>query len=251
MNARETIGDLENNHGRKIALSFLQNVADEVGSIIQLKEESWKYHLPILEEEICTVAISLDGAHLLMQKEGYREAMVGTISLYNRLGERQHTIYIGAAPEYGKSSFLNRLEREITHVKKLYPDAIYLGIADVAKINWDFLKKHSEGQLLDFYHVTEYLSKVSEAAYPEKTGKPKRKQWLEERCHQLKHKENAAKDILDEMKRFSRRTKLSQEMRDNLKAAACPQDPGKSNRNPVSGSADKPREVGRVVTIKI
>jgi len=39
--------------------------------------------------------------------------MVGTLSLYDSEGERQHTIYLGAAPEYGKKSFLERLEREI------------------------------------------------------------------------------------------------------------------------------------------
>jgi hypothetical protein len=32
---------------------------------------------------------------------------------YDSEGERQHTIYLGAAPEYGKKSFLERLEREI------------------------------------------------------------------------------------------------------------------------------------------
>jgi hypothetical protein len=31
--------------------------------------------------------------------------------VYDSEGERQHTIYLGAAPEYGKKSFLERLER--------------------------------------------------------------------------------------------------------------------------------------------
>jgi hypothetical protein len=30
---------------------------------------------------------------------GYRQAMVGTISLYNSEAERLHTIYLGEAPE--------------------------------------------------------------------------------------------------------------------------------------------------------
>jgi hypothetical protein len=34
-------------------------------------------------------------------------AMTGTISLYDKNGERLHTIYVGAAPEYGKQHFLN------------------------------------------------------------------------------------------------------------------------------------------------
>jgi len=35
--------------------------------------------------------------------------MVGTVSIYDALGQRQHTIYIGATPEYGKAIFLERL----------------------------------------------------------------------------------------------------------------------------------------------
>jgi hypothetical protein len=31
--------------------------------------------------------------------------MVGTIALYDSDGERRHTIYIAAAPEYGKEKF--------------------------------------------------------------------------------------------------------------------------------------------------
>lgn len=50
---------------------------------------------------------------MLVCEDGYREAMVGTVSLYDGEGVRQHTIYLGAAPEYGKKSFLKRLEREI------------------------------------------------------------------------------------------------------------------------------------------
>jgi len=70
--------------------------------------------------------------------------MVGTISLYDKQGKRQHTIHIGATPEYGKATFWQRMQREITNVKKTYPQAIYVGIADGAKDNWSFLKQHTD-----------------------------------------------------------------------------------------------------------
>lgn len=219
MNAPETISDLEENHGRKTTLSFLQNVADAVGSIAMAKEENWEYHVPELEEPIKTVSVSLDGAHVLMHEDGYRESMVGTISLYDYEGERQHSIYIGAAPEYGKATFWERFEREIAHVKKHYPEALWLGIADGAKDNWPFLEKHTEKQLIDFYHVTEYLADASHAVSPEKTGKPKRKEWLDEQCHRLKHKRDGPQKILEELKRLSRRRKISQEQKGKVKAA--------------------------------
>ena len=63
---------------------------------------------------------------MLMRNDGYREAMVGNISLYDLDGERQHTIYLGEASEHGKGSFFKRLEDEI--VKEQYPDVLYLGI---------------------------------------------------------------------------------------------------------------------------
>jgi len=97
----------------------------------------------------------MDGAYLLRREHGYREAMVGAISLYDAKGERQHSIYIGEAPEYGKATFTERLEREIRRVKKHYPQALYLGITDGAKNNWRFLAQHTRRQLIDFFHATE------------------------------------------------------------------------------------------------
>lgn len=44
------------------------------------------------------------------------------------------------------------MEREIAHVKRLYPRTRYLGIADGAKSNWDFLEPHVDERMLDFYH---------------------------------------------------------------------------------------------------
>ena len=100
--------------------------------------------------------------------------MTGTVTLYDREGERQHTIYIGATPEYGKANFYERMEREISHIKDLYPDATYVGLADGAKCNWEFLEPHTTVQILDFYHAAEYIGKAAFAACPRKgdAGRP-------------------------------------------------------------------------------
>lgn len=219
MNAPAVCQDLKENHHRKIAHSYLQDVSDWVGSIAQAKEEIWDYATPTLDGAISTVVVSLDGAFILMREEGYREAMVGNISLYDVTGKRQHTIYLGEAPEYGKGTFLHRLEREIGTIKKQYPDALYLGIADGAKNNWTFLEKHTSRQLLDYFHVTEYLATVSYAAYPGKTDKPKREIWLNERCTQLKHDSEAVEKLIDEMHRLTRKTSLTKSIKENLDAA--------------------------------
>ncbi len=219
MNATAVCRDLEENHHRKIAHSYLQDVSDWVGGIAQAKEQKWEYHTPELDEPISSIVVSLDGAYILMRETGYREAMVGNISLYDIFGERQHSISIGEAPEYGKGTFLKRLEVEINRVKKQYPDALYLGIADGAKNNWTFLEKHTSRQLLDFFHVTEYLASVSYAAYPGKTDKPKRAKWLDERCTQLKNEANAVECLIEEMEKLSRKTSLGKTIKENLLAA--------------------------------
>jgi len=169
--------DLAENHGRRVARSYLQNLAEAVGGIVQAKEETWHYATPRLTVPVHTGAIGLDGTCMLLCEEGYRPAMVGTISLYDRHGERVHTIYVGATPEYGQAAFMERTEREIAHVKQLYPKAVYVGIADGAKSNWEFLEQHTRVQVLDFYHAAEYLADAAQAAYPR--SPTKRAEWLE------------------------------------------------------------------------
>ena len=219
MNAPAVRNDLIENHHRKVAHSYLQDVSEYVGAIAQVKEEVWEYAPPELDKAVGSIAVGLDGAHILMREEGWRESMVGNISFYDLEGERLHTIYIGEAPEHGKSTFFKRLEHEINQTKQKYPDVQYLGIADGAKSNWTFLEQHTDKQLLDFFHVTEYLSQAAYAAYPGKTDKPKREAWLHERCHQLKHESGAAEKLIAEMEKLSKRNSLSKKIKEGLSAA--------------------------------
>ena len=60
---------------------------------------------------------------MLLRDEGWREAMCGTISLYDKQGERLHTSYFAAPPEYGKQTFHEKMEREIARMKEKFPKA--------------------------------------------------------------------------------------------------------------------------------
>ncbi len=212
------IEDLVENHERTIAQSYLQNVTDYVGSIAQAKEEGWDYESPKLDHPVSAIGISLDGAYVLTVNEGYREAMVGTIALYDRQGDRQHTIYVAASPEYGKETFFKRFEQEITRTKALYPEAQTVGIADGAKNNWSFLETHTTHQILDYWHVTEYVSEASHALFTKKSEAAVREEWLEQRCHDLKHKQGAAGRILEELKQ-SPGKRLTKALKEKLEAA--------------------------------
>ena len=93
---------------------------------------------------------------MLLCGDGYRQAMVGSISLYDSKCERLHTRYTAFPPEHGKERFHLGFDNEIKHIRKLYPDAVYVGIADGAADNWTFLESRVERQILDYFHACEY-----------------------------------------------------------------------------------------------
>jgi hypothetical protein len=207
--------DLSENHGRTISRSFIQDISESVSAIIKEKEDKWQYHVPVSPELVTTIGISLDGTCMLMVKDGYRSAMVGTITLYDQQGERLFTHYTAAAPEYGKSTFLQEFEKEISLIKIKYLNAIYVGIADGAKDNWLFLEQHTQFQILDFYHATEYLSDVSDNGFKQKE---KGTEWFKKSRHNLKHEKGSAKSLLKELKEF-RALKIAEPKMKKIEAA--------------------------------
>ena len=198
MASSEVCEDLQRNHGRKASRSVLRDLSDVVASIAQAKEETWAYDIPELPSPVKTVALGLDGANLRYY-EGFRIAMCGTIALYDKDGERMHTIYSAAAPEYGMTTFLKRFSHEVEKIKARFPDATYVGVADGAAENWSFLDTRTSVQVLDFYHVSEYVADAAEALFPLKKNCHERRAWLESRLHDLKHVVGMAEQLRDEL----------------------------------------------------
>ena len=206
--------------GRKVSTSFLQNLVKKVACIAKQQETEWHYDLPNFQKPIVSIAFGLDGTCLHLRKDGWREAMAGTISFYDDQGERQHTIYVGATPEYGKADFSHRFTAEIERIKAEYPDANRIGLADGAESNWLFLKPHIQTQILDFYHASSYLGAVANAKFPK--DKRAHKDWLDNRCHQLKNNSGAAEAIYNEMVALQARKctqKLPKHLQEKLGAA--------------------------------
>jgi hypothetical protein len=152
--------DLQENHGRVVSRCLIQDVADAVAAVALVKEEDWSDTLPKFDEPPATVAISLDGTCTLKCEDGWREAMVGTLAFYDRDGERQHTVYLATTPEYGKAKVLSHLGAEIGRAKTKCPDAHDVGIADGASGNWEFLGRHTDVQVVDYWHAA-YLGKAA------------------------------------------------------------------------------------------
>jgi hypothetical protein len=206
--------DLDENHGRTMSRSHIQDICDVVGSIASVKEATWNYTIPVEADEVATIAMGVDGTCMLTCDDGKRQAMVGTVSLYDRAGDRLPTLYVAARPEYGKATFFADMEREITKITDRYPTAYRLGVADGAKDNWTFLERFTEAQLIDCYHASEYIGKVGRAAVSKKA----RDQWIADTCHALKHEAGAAAAICGEMQGFLAR-KLSKTNRETVEAA--------------------------------
>ena len=133
---------------------------------------------------------------MLLCGDGWRQAMVGSISLYDSFGERLYTRYTAFPPEYGKEKFHKAFDNEIKKVRKLYPNVTYVGIADGAADNWTFLGSRVEEQILDFFHASEYLSKASKAAFKrpfEATA------WYDKVREMLKKEADGAKLVFKEL----------------------------------------------------
>jgi hypothetical protein len=195
--ATRVLEDLAQNHGRRVAKAFVQDVADAVAAVALAKEEAWEYDLPEFDAPVATVTVGLDGTCMLMCETGWREAMVGTLGFYDKDGERLHTIYTAATPEYGKLTFFRRFDREVDRVKAAHPAALYVGLADGAKENWLYLEGETSVQVVDFYHATQYLWKAAEPLFAQ-DGSGLRP-WIDTWCHRLKHEPGAAGALITDL----------------------------------------------------
>ena len=147
----------------------------------------------------------MSGQHASMCEEGWRQAMVGTLSLYDRAGERLHTVYIAAPPEYGKERFFQQMEQEIARYQKRYDQAQWVGVADGAHDHWSWLEGFVGQMILDFWHAAGYLEGAAAASCP---SRALRQSWFEENRRRLKEEKGAAGQLLKEMKRTLRRRPL-------------------------------------------
>jgi len=189
--------DLLECNGRDISRNYAKKLSDFVGAIALVRESEWEYDLPEFDQPVVSITLGLDGTCMLMQDDGWREAVCGSIAFYDKQGERLHTVYCAASPEYGKEKFKQKFSREIERVKEKFPDALYIGLADGAKDNWTFLWHYAKRLLVDFYHAREYIGKAADALFGrDQTSK---KIWEENFSHDLKHKQGAAGRLIKEL----------------------------------------------------
>jgi len=248
LGADSVVDDLWECNGRSISNRYCKMLGDAVGTFATAKEEAWNYELPDFDRAVASAAVGVDGTCMLLLDEGWRVAMAGTIALYDSEGERLHTIYMGATPEYGKEAFHTRFVHELDRVKMQYPDISYIGLGDGAADNWSFLSPLTDRQLVDFYHASEYVGKAAAAMFSGKKRAQERARWLEDRLHRLKHKQGAASRLLEEMEEFAAsHTIRGQQLLSGLKSAITYFRNQKSRMN-YSYHVDRCQPIGSGVT---
>lgn len=196
-NARAVVRDLEENHGRKPAPSYVADIARAVADAASEPIVEQRAHAPQSpRKNVHTLVLGWDGTCALFCKEGFKSCMVGTIALYDAEGERLETIYLAEAPEAGKATFLARLDAEWQRLTAHYPKARRAGLSDGARDYEPWLAARTTWQILDFYHASGYLAG---AAPGMERGKAQRAAWLEAACHALKHDRGAAQRLATEL----------------------------------------------------
>jgi len=215
LGGRKVQMDFSINHGRQISSTYIQKISKQVGNQVQLQAKTqetykkWRYSLPKEVLTAYSVSFGMDGTTSYVAKEGYRETMVGTISFFDKQGERLHTIYLAQTPEYGKASFKYRFKAQIDEVKsildKTNPNCIYTAVADGARENWSFFTETTPYvmyQTLDYWHATEYLARVSKVTH---TSSNEQSGWLKKAKISLRQEENGAEQLLYQMLEFKQK----------------------------------------------
>jgi hypothetical protein len=117
---------------------------------------------------------------------GYQEVGCGTISYYDRDGERLSTRRMARMPQTHKVTLKDQLTAEIMSALIERPDLRVVKLADGAADNWSYLSGTLPfgDECLDFYHASEHLSEALAAAYGQ--GTPRYRERFETLCEVLR-----------------------------------------------------------------
>jgi hypothetical protein len=165
--ASEVAQDLDKSHGVALSATYLHHLAQQVGQRAVDKQAAWHLQAATAPVSVAVLATGGDGTTLPVVNEAYKEAMCGTIALYDQDGERVHTEYLGTMPEAGKATFAQRFTTRVDRVTARYPKALHVCLGDGAQWNWEFFATHYPEAVwvLDFYHAATHLHTAAEAIF--------------------------------------------------------------------------------------
>jgi hypothetical protein len=145
--------------------------------------------------EAVTLAMSMDSTSVNIRRQGWRHATAATITTYGASGDRLDTIYIGRMPETAKRQAKRLLEKEVGALLSQHDFKHIVCIADGARDLWRYFnKKYPHAiHVVDFFHVCEHLSKLSELFFDDHS---EAKTWYQKYRTILKEDPNGAAKLI-------------------------------------------------------
>ncbi len=148
------------------------------------------------------LSVGRDGLMLPIRgQSNYKEGSVGTLSVFNRRGQRLGTVYLGQMPQAGQTELSDQLTRLIREVLAAWkgPPLRLVFVTDAGFHCRDYYERtlcrmmdpQRPGQLLqwewivDYYHACQYVSRLGEALFgPGRAAhawSAKMRRWLKEK----------------------------------------------------------------------
>jgi len=167
-------------------------------------------------KQAVTLAMSMDSTSILIREEGWKHATAATVSTYDAQGNRLDTVYIGRMPEKGKTHAKRLLEKEVEAITKKHEFKYTVCIADGARDLWLFFRKKypSAIHVVDFFHVCEHLSKLSELFFKDPLDA---KAWYKKYRTTLKEDPNGASKVIRAVRYRRSKIKENPEIEAELK----------------------------------
>lgn len=169
-----------------------------------------------VSKQAVTLAMSMDSTSVLIRKEGWRHATAATVSTYAAEGNRLDTVYIGRMPEKGKIQAKRLLEKEVAAITRKHEFKYIVCIADGARDLWQFFRKKYPDAIhvVDFFHVCEHLSKLSELFFRDSSDA---KTWYKKQQALLKEDPDGAAKVIRAVRYRRSKTKENPEIEAELK----------------------------------
>ena len=167
-------------------------------------------------KQAATLAMSMDSTSVSIRKEGWKHATAATLSTYDAEGNRLDTVYIGRMPEKGKTQAKRLLEKEVETMTRKHDFKYTVCIADGARDLWLFFRKKFPDAIhvVDFFHVCEHLSKLSELFFKDPSDA---KIWYKKHRTILKDDPNGASKVIRAVRYRRSKTRENPEIEDELK----------------------------------
>jgi hypothetical protein len=230
----------------------IKTMAKEMGTWLEEREDQVLAEIRTeesLPEETRVLCASLDGVNVLLAEKGkkrgrpqerprgsaetrdsatsYKNAMVGTVSLYGEVSEdkscpqRFQTRYAARMPEEGAPTLKAKFERELMDTeRRLGDEVVRIALCDGARGLWNYIHEtplyDGYEKLVDYHHTTEHLSKAAEAIFGK--GTEPSQNWYDTYCAALKGEDDGPQRVIRSIDYYAQTKKLSKPRRESLQA---------------------------------